>query len=139
MIDEEESERKYKRKHVLEDLLKRTKESLANELYNISIVETVENDDNREGGIPYMGWFWRNCNFITKDVPIGKDNDNNIGIMANNKWDYPERQMTEVEVDKFMELIDRVLAVDSGFGDDISFYRKRRRIELRDWVQRLSL
>ena len=138
MIDEEESERVYKRVNILEDLLKRTKESLANEIYNIRIDEEV-NGDICEGGIPYMGWFWRNCDFNTKYVAIGEDHDNNIGVMANNKWDYKERQMTEEEVDMFMELIDRVIAVDHGFSDDIAFYRKMRRLELRKWVQELTI
>jgi hypothetical protein len=97
------------------------------------------NGDNREDSIPYMGWFWRDFDFITKDVAIGKDHDDNMGVMANNKWDYPERQMTEAEVDTFMELIDRVLTVDHGFSDDIAFYRKKRRLELRKWVQELNI
>lgn len=138
MIDEEESERVYKREKVLECLLKRTKESLVNEIYNDIIDEGI-NGDNREEGIPYMGWFWRNFDFITKDVTIGKDKNNNIGVMANNKWDYPERQMTEVEVDTFMELIDRVIAVDHGFSDDIAFHKRKRLRELRKWVQELSM
>ena len=138
VIDEEESEREYKRERILENLLTRTKESLANEIYNDIIDETI-NGDNREEGIPYMGWFWRYFDFIAKDVTIGKDGDNNIGVMANNKWDYPQRQMTEAEVDKFMELIDRVIAVNHGFGEDIAFYKNRRRLKLRKWVQELTI
>ena len=132
-MEEEEAERAYKREKILEGLLKRTKESLANKIYNDLVREEVSN------GIPYMGLLWRNCGFITKDVSIGRDNDNQIGIMANNKWDYPERQMTEVEVDKFMELIDRVIAVDHGFSKDISLYRDRRLAELQKWVQELGI
>ena len=138
MIDEEESERVYKRSKVLEGLLSRTKESLANEIYNDNISEGVLMED-REDSIPYMGWFWRECDFITKDVTIGMDHDNNVGIMENNKWDYNERRMTEIEVDTFMNLIDRVIAVDYGFSDDIAFYRKKRRLELRKWVQELTV
>ena len=138
MIDEEESERTYARSKVLEELLSRTKESLANEIYNDMISERVLGD-NREESIPYMGWFWRNCDFIMKDVTIGLDHEHNVGIMENNKWDYQERGMTEAEVNRFMELIDRVIAVDYGFRDDIVFHRKKRRLELRKWVQKLTV
>ena len=138
MLDEEESERVYKRERVLENILKRTKESLANEIYNGIITNELESS-KREEGIPYMGWFWRNCDFFGKYVVIGKDNDNKIGIMANNKWDYPERRMTDTEVDTFMTLIDRVIVVDHGFSKDIVFYRTRRLEELREWVQELSI
>jgi hypothetical protein len=137
-LDEEESEREYERINILENLLTRTKESLANEIYN-NIIDEGVNGDNREEGIPYMGWFWRYFDFIAKDVTIGEDGDNNIGVMANNKWDYPQRQMTEVEVDKFMEMIDRVIVANHGFSDDISFYKNRRRLELRKWVQELKI
>ena len=133
MLDEEESERVYERENVLENLLKRTKESLANEQYNDIIFEGLDEY------IPYMGAFWRNCDFIGKYVVIGKDNDNKIGIMVNNKWDYPERRMTDTEVDTFMALIDRVIVVDHGFSNDIVFYRTRRLEELRKWVQELSI
>ena len=136
-LDEEESEREYKRESILENLLTRTKESLANEIYN-DIIE-VMNGDTPEDSIPYMGLIWRYFNFIAKDVTIGKDEDNNIGVMANNKWDYPQRQMTEAEVDTFMELIDRVIAVNHGFGEDIAFYKNKRRLELREWVQELVI
>ena len=138
MIDEEESERVYKRERVLENLLKRSKESLANEIYNNIIVEEVI-EGEYVGGIPFMGLAWRDFDFTRKDVVIGKDKDNNIGVMANNKWMYPERQMTEVEVDTFMNLIDRVIVVDHGFYKDIAFYQNKRLLALWKWVQELSI
>jgi hypothetical protein len=134
MIDEDKSERVYRRENILGNLLKRTKESLVNEIYNGIISEELAED-----GIPYMGWFWRNCDFIKKDVSIGRDHADNVGIMENNKWDYLERRMTEVEVDNFIRLIDRVLAVDHGFSDDITFYRHKRLKELQEWVQDLKV
>jgi hypothetical protein len=135
MIDEEEAEVTYPGKDILKELLERPKESLANELYNALLVT----EEITEEGIPYMGLFWRDCDFVNKEIHIGIDTEGKIGIMENNKWGYPEREMTEIEVDKFIELINRLLAVDHGFRDDITFYRNRRLDELRKWVQGLNI
>ena len=58
-----------------------------------------DDDDHAiEGGksIPYIGWYWRDVDFESGNVPIG-DCGTFIGFMENNKYDYPERLLTPAE------------------------------------------
>ena len=52
--------------------------------------------------VPYFGWYWRNIPFH-KQVPIGY-HDAMVGFMANNKWYYPERILTDEERNKVCQL-----------------------------------
>lgn len=61
--------------------------------------------------IPYMGWGWRDIDFCGS-VPIGTiytDNQTIIGFMGNNKWDYPERDLTDEERMKVISYLDRAM------------------------------
>lgn len=139
MMGEAEAEKVYKRHKVLENLNGRTIESLINTIYNRHVSAMANDDDKHHGrAIPYIGWFWRDCDFIGKQISIGDCGDY-IGIMENNKWSYPERYMTEDEVNKFTELIDRAMAVSHGSGDDITFYRSKRLDDLWEWMQTLKI
>lgn len=66
--------------------------------YNDFIRQRADNDGEDHGKrIPYIGWFWRHIEFSQPtSIPIG-DCGEFIGFMANNKWDYPERCLTEDE------------------------------------------
>lgn len=139
MIDAMKAEEIYPRREVLAGLHKRSKDSLINEVYNGYISSHADDLDKPHGkAIPYIGWFWRDCDFVGRQISIG-DCGEFIGIMENNKWDYPERYMTECEVKKFIELIERVLAVNHGGGDDMSFYRNERLDILWKWMQTLKV
>ncbi|WOL31517.1 hypothetical protein [Microcoleus phage My-WqHQDG] len=62
------------------------------------------------GQIPYIGW-WRDIDFCGR-VPIGMmstDNGTIIGFMGNNKWDYPERELTDDERMKVISYLDRAM------------------------------
>jgi len=139
LIDEKEAEKIYGRREILKDLKVRTRDSLIDEIYN-HYVSNMANDDNKHHGkaIPYIGWFWRRCGFVEKQISIGDCGDF-IGIMESNKWSYPERYMTEDEVNKFIELLERVMAVNHGSGDDITFYKSKRLDDLWDWMQTLKI
>ena len=71
-----------------------------NEELNLWIMDHCDNEEHEiEGGkcIPYIGWFWRTVDFESGSVPIGNCGSF-IGFMENNKWDYPERLMTDAEL-----------------------------------------
>lgn len=139
MLDEIQAEREYQRVEVLKELQNKIKDSLINKLYNRYVADLADNDSKPYGkAIPYIGWFWRSCDFAKKDISIGNSGVF-IGVMENNKWNYPERKLTPDEADKFIELLERVMAVSHGSGEDISFYRNKRLDDLWKWMQTLKI
>lgn len=66
--------------------------------------------------LPYIGWYWRHLPFSSGTLPIG-DCGEFIGFMANNKWDYPERNMTPAEFSATMEIVDEAMRLDQQGGD----------------------
>lgn len=76
---------------------------------------TIANGFSNGKRVPYIGWFWRATDFYNKNIPIG-DCGSYIGVMENNKWDYPERQLTEEECDKVIAILDEALVADSQGG-----------------------
>jgi len=54
--------------------------------------------------IPYIWWYWRPTDFYNKNISIW-DCGSFIWIMENNKWDYPERYLTETECEPVLEII----------------------------------
>jgi len=98
----------------IDTLKQRTKEQLVNDLYNICVGDIANYDHDEKTmdkhgygkRIPYIGWFWRNTDFVDKDITIGYCG-NFVGIMENNKWGYAERRMTIEEVDKFIEYLEK--------------------------------
>lgn len=55
--------------------------------------------------LPYIGWFWRSLPFSAGTLPIG-DSGEFVGFMANNKWDYPQRNTTPEEFAQVIAIID---------------------------------
>lgn len=74
-------------------------------------------DDKTEKRVPYIGWFWRHIEFSNpKQIPIG-DCGEFIGFMANNKWDYPERFLSEDEAMHVISIIDEAMRLNQQGGD----------------------
>jgi hypothetical protein len=63
----------------------------------------VRDHDKR---IPYIGWFWRDVDFASREpyIPIGNCGEF-IGFMENNKWDYPQRRLTPDEVKQVVDIV----------------------------------
>lgn len=130
----------------IEELNKKTKEQLINDLYNSRVSDWADYSDGDKDPhghgkrIPYIGWYWRNTDFVNKKISIG-NGGSFIGIMENNKWGYAERFMTESEVDKFMDYLEEAFA-ERGKGGLVSeLYENAERVILRmwDWFQTLEI
>ena len=128
-----------KENEVLKNLLNQSKNELVNEIFN-SKVEKFADDNSCEFGkaIPYIGWFWRDVNFAEKEIPIGNCGEF-IGVMENNKWDYPLRMMTEKEADKFIKLLENVMTAEGTSDDEIALNKQKWLKILWDWFQTLSI
>lgn len=90
--------------------------------------------------LPYIGWYWRHIEFSGDQIPIG-DCDEFIGFMANNKWDYPERYLTQEEKDHVMSIIDEAMRLSSqgGLGSEIISNTEAKLDELWDYMQTLTI
>ena len=120
---------------------------LINKYYNDFLSEhsDVERDESDPHGhgkkVPYIGWFWRSCDFATKKyISIG-DCGKFIGFMQNNKWGYDERFLTEQEVDRAIEVIDAAIAAYNKGGSllDLEKGRDTHLAELWDYIQTLKI
>lgn len=132
----------------LQQLRNMSKDELVNYLYNRHIGDCADysdfdkeqDKDKHDHGkrIPYIGWFWRDPDFIKKDVSIGICGSY-VGVMENNKWGYPERLMTEQEVDTFIDYLDRAFAEKAKGGWVHETEAKAEIVfnELWDWFQTL--
>lgn len=78
--------------------------------------------DHRDKTIPYMGWYWRSVDFFNLDIPIGRSGTF-VGFMENNKWDHPERRLTEEEARIVIATIDKAIAAE-GKGGQLSQTRR---------------
>jgi hypothetical protein len=101
-------------------------------------------DDNVRGHgkrLPYIGWFWRHIEFsdLTR-IPIGDCGDF-VGFMANNKWNYPERYMTEDEARGAIAIIDEAMRLNQQGGSlgEITDTTNTKLAELWDYVQTLAV
>ena len=143
-MTKEEAEKTYPRKEMLKGLMTQEKKELINDLYNRIVRDRADYDEKDKDvhghgkRIPYIGWFWRDANFVDGIVPIA-DCERFIGIIESNKWDYPERNLTKDEFNKFMELLEKAMSVSWGSGDDMNFYTEARFNELWDWFQTLTV
>lgn len=132
-------------KEASEKLLKYEKEDLVHLLVNTRYNQFVSNlanydDDEKPQDptlssgttygkrVPYIGWFWRNVDFSRKELPIG-DTGEFIGFIANNKWDYPQRLLTEGEANKVIEIIELAMREDEK-GGSVKEIREKTRAEL---------
>lgn len=122
------------------------KDELVNMVYNSYISNLSDNDENPMfestyyKKVPYIGWFWRDIDVIKKDVSIGNCGDF-IGIIENNKWEYPDRYMTEEEVDILIGYIDKTMEVWNKGGQASELVLKQDTIlkELCNWMQTLKI
>ncbi len=135
---------------LLEKVTQRTKESLEREVVNTRYnnwcrdwadFSAKEEDLHGYGKrLPYIGWFWRDLNFYDRSIEIG-DCGEFIGFMANNKWDYPERSLTDEEFFIVVGYIDRAVAVISEGGNVGELIEARDSVlsELWDYLQTLKI
>lgn len=85
------------------------------------IDRTISNGKSFGKRIPYIGWYWRNIDFANKNIPIGDCNDF-IGMMANNKWDYPQRYLNDDECDQVIAIIDQAMTISQNGGILVDIY-----------------
>lgn len=131
---------------LMESLQAKSKEDLINEAFNAFIADNADYskgdgaNTGRDKKIPYIGWFWRYADFVGKRISIG-DCGKFIGVMENNKWDYPERLMTEQEVDTFIAYIDKAYEESHKGGDLARTQSNTNNVfnELWDWFQALKV
>ena len=124
----------------LSELMGISKDELINIVYNTWISGASDKEDAKR--IPYMGWFWRSVDVVGAKIPIGfttEPGETYVGIMANNKWGYPERMMSASEAEKFIDFIDRAIVASrlGGLLSDILVGRDEILSELFQWVQEL--
>lgn len=131
----------------MEALKQQTKDNdLVNDLYNkrvgsIASYNSEEKTIDSHGygkRIPYIGWHWRNTDFIGKDITIG-DCEDYIGVMENNKWGYVQRSMTAEEVNTFIEYLEKAFAIREGSGEASKLLEKSEEVysDLWSWFQTL--
>lgn len=75
--------------------------------------------------VPYIGWFWRAVDFANKRIPIG-DCGEFVGFMENNKWGYPERELTEPEADAVISIVWQAMQESDKGGELKEIVRKTR-------------
>ena len=80
------------------------------------INESIESGVLYGKRIPYIGWYWRDVDFVNKSIRIGNCGDY-IGVMENNKWSYPERFLTENECDQVISIIDEAIIKNQEGGN----------------------
>lgn len=100
-----------------------------------------ENKSDHGKRIPYIGWWWRHIQFSNlKQIPIG-DCGGFIGFMANNKWDYPERYLTESEALEVISIIDSAMLENRKGGclADIIAATDKELARLWDYLQSLDI
>jgi hypothetical protein len=121
----------------MEDLQQKTKDELVNELYNKRVNALADYEEHEEKAIdkhghgkriPYIGWYWRNTDFVNKSISIG-DCGEFVGIMERNKWGYPSRKISEQEVDTFIAYLEHAFEVRMDIEKIFN--------ELWDWFQAL--
>lgn len=61
--------------------------------------------DEGDAPIDYQGWFWRSVDFFTPRGITIAEGDGRVAICQNNKWGYPERDLTEAEQTQFLTLV----------------------------------
>lgn len=117
------------------NLAKNSKDDLVGLVINNRLNEFVGHwADKGEGDskfIPYVGWFWRSTDFVGRHIAIG-DCGEFIGVMENNKWDYPERELTVTECDQVIAIIleAKRLSEEGGLATDISKKTRDKLAEL---------
>jgi hypothetical protein len=108
--------------------------------YNESEKDVEDNKYRYGKRIPYIGWYYRHMDFMSGKLPIGNC-DEFIGFMVRNKWEYPERYLTEEEFDNVMNIIDQAIEISNSGGvlTDVYNNRNKKLDELWDYMQTLKI
>lgn len=81
-------------------------ETMVNHVLNefIAAHSTTSFDEGRQDTpVPYQGWYWRRVDFFGRiTIAVG---GGQVAICESNKWDYPERSLTDAERDHFLALV----------------------------------
>lgn len=54
--------------------------------------------------VPYVGWYWRNVDFVAGAIPIANCGSF-IGVCESNKWGYPMRMLEADEAERVTALL----------------------------------
>lgn len=73
-------------------------------------------DKGEHGPIDYQGWFWRPVDFFSPRGITIADGDGRVAICQNNKWGYPERDLTNEEQAHFLALVWEAYLLNSKGG-----------------------
>lgn len=91
-------------------------DKIINRYLNDFVGRYADGEDGEEQKfIPYMGWYWRDLDFANGRYPVGRSGEY-IGFMANNKWDYPERELTPEEATQVTEIVCNAVQYSRGGG-----------------------
>lgn len=96
-----------------------------------------ESGDHGDGKrVPYIGWYWRNVDFVGGDFHVGHCGSF-IGFMENNKWDYPERRLTPDEAKRVTAIVCEAMHLNNAGGNlaEIIANTKAKLGELWDLLQ----
>lgn len=107
--------------------------------YNEFISALADDKDSKR--VPYIGWFWRHIEFSDPtSIPIGDCGDF-IGFMANNKWDYPERNLTAEEAAHVIAIVDEAMRLNQQGGNlaEIEAATNNKLRDLWDYLQTLEV
>lgn len=119
--------------HTLDKFKGMSVSELANYMYNRQVEELADKDNAHYGKrIPYLGWFWRDCDFINDNITIGKCPEF-TGIMQVNKWGYPQRSITDEELRMLIHLLDTAMLSESDIEKDNNLNN------VWDWFQALKI
>lgn len=82
-------------------------EDVAVSVVNMRLNQLISDRDGglfeSRGPVDYQGWFWRSIDFFDPDNAAIADGDGRVAFCQNNKWDYPERNLTEEELSTFRD------------------------------------
>lgn len=113
--------------------------AILDDQYNSFISNRADDGDDKR--VPYIGWFWRHIAFSDPTrIPIG-DCGEFIGFMANNKWDYPQRDLTADEAAHVIAIIDEAMRMNQQGGNlaEIEANTNSRLRELWAYMQTLKV
>lgn len=86
--------------------------------YNNFIINIEEDNTTDVKIIPYIGLYW--CHVTFSDFTIIRIGDCGefIGFMENNKWDHPERYLTEDEGYNIIAFLDNAMRIQDGASSE---------------------
>jgi len=90
--------------------------------------------------IPYIWRYWRSVDLYNKKISIW-DCGRFIWFMENNKWDYPERELNDDEVEKLLSIIrDAKIASEKWWLlSDINKEKREYLSKIWDYMQTLKI